>query len=232
MKTLLWQIAAPTQSCGNEHARQDRPTDGHPRKPAILGMLGAARGMARSDLGHVALAQAIGFAVAVLRPGHRFTDYHTVLTPKAGQFFATRREEVAASDYTSETYREYLSDAYFLVAIWQKPEGQGADLDALARALENPVFELFAGRKSCSLSLPPAPMVVDATTLLEAFRAYKKRLFTPLVPEGAFTCRIYWEDHPSSGLESTGVHDRKDALVDRARNLFRSRMEYEGSATF
>jgi CRISPR system Cascade subunit CasD len=231
MKHLLFQIAAHAQSWGNEHARQERPTDGHPSKSAVEGMLGAATGMARSDPGHAALAQALGFAVAVLKPGHRFSDYHTVLTPKAGRSFATRREEVEASDYTVETYREYLSDAYFLVVLWQKPEGPGAELEALARALERPAFEIFAGRKACSLSLPPAPLVVDVTTLLEAFRAYRKRLFPPLVPEGAFTCRVHWEEHPSSGLESTGVQSRQDALVDRAKSLFRSRRENQGSAT-
>lgn len=232
MKHLLFQIAAPLQSWGNEHARQDRPTDGHPRKAAILGILGAASGKARSDPWHGTASDAIGFAVAVLRPGQRLSDYHTVLTPKAGRAFDTRRDEVEASDYTVETRREYLSDAYFLVALWQRPDGPGAELEMLSEMLTKPVFEIFAGRKSCTLSLPPAPLVVDVPTLFEAFQAYRGRLYPHLVPKKDLSCRIYWEDHPSVGLEAVGTAMRNDALVDRPRSLYRARREHEGSLTF
>lgn len=230
MKHLLFQIAAHAQSWGNEHARQDRPTDDHPRKSAVLGMLGAAAGKERSDPWHGGASLAIGFAVAVLRAGRRLMDYHTVLTPKAGRSFATRREEVEASDYTVETMREYLSDAYFLVALWQHPNGPGAEIEALARALESPTFEIFAGRKSCTLSLPPAPLVMDVPTLIEALRSYRGRLYAPLAGEKEGPRRVYWEDHPSSGIERTAVKSRPDALVDLGRRLFRSRQENEGTA--
>lgn len=232
MKHLLFQIAAPIQAWGNEHAREERPTDGHPRKSAVLGLLGAASGRVRSDPWHGTASQALGFAVAVLRAGQRLADYHTVLTPRAGRSFATRREEVEAADYTVETLREYLSDAYFLVAVWQHPQGPGAELEALAAVLERPVFGLYAGRKSCTLSLPPAPVVADVSTLLEAFRSYRKNLHPALIPEKELACRVYWENHPSAGLAVVSKSIRHDALVDRERSLYLGRGENEGSLTF
>jgi CRISPR system Cascade subunit CasD len=42
------------------------------------------------------------------------------------------------------------------VAVW------GGDLEALSQALKTPVFTLYLGRKSCPLSSPPAPKIVQA----------------------------------------------------------------------
>lgn len=227
MKHLLFQISAPIQSWGNEHARQERPSDDHPRKSGILGLLGAATGKGRADGWHREIAESTGFATLVLRPGHRMVDYHTVLTPRGVGRYATRREEVEASDYTVETEREYLSDSYFLVALWAH---QDLDLSFLSQALEQPVFELFAGRKACVLALPPAPLLVDTSTLREAFLAYKGKLYEPLLEEGPF--RIYWEDHPSSGLTVVQTVERHDQTVDRMKHRYRVRQENEGSFSF
>lgn len=230
MKHLVFQIAAPIQSWGNEGARQERPTDDHPRKSAILGMLGAAAGKTREDSWHAVAAAELGFATVVLRAGHRMSDYHTVLTPRGSKVYATRREEVDASDYTVETVREYLSDAHFLVALWSR--GGEMDLERLAQALERPTFEIFAGRKSCSLSLPPAPIVVDVVGLGDAFLAYRGQIHPRLMPKQGANLRFYWETHPSTGAEPSASSMRQDEVVNRQRSLFRSRQEHFGSLAF
>lgn len=229
MKHLLLQIAAPIMSWGNEQARQDRPTDDYPRKSAVLGLLGAAAGKLRSDPWHARMSLDLGFAVAVLRPGKRLSDYHTVLTPRKRLPYATRRDEVEVSDYTVETVREYLSDAYFAAAVWSRRDEGDQEIERLGDALESPVFEPYAGRKSCTLSLPMAPMILDASTLRDAFLAYRGNLFTPLLGDGELSCRIHWEIHPSSGLTSVGTRTRYDSIVDRSRNLFNGRLENEGT---
>jgi CRISPR system Cascade subunit CasD len=231
VKHLLCQIAAPMASFGNESARRDRPTDDHMRKSGFLGLLGAAAGKTRADPWHSAISQALGFAVMVLRPGKRMVDYHVVLSPTGPKTYGTRREEVEASDYTSETYREYLTDfPYFVAAVWQHPRGPGAELDLLARALESPVFEVYVGRKCCTLGLPLAPRILDTPTLADAFRAYNEVLYKPLIGDEK-TFRIHWEDHPESGLTCTGIIQRRDELVDRQRWDYRFRAENEGSIT-
>lgn len=228
MRHLMFQIAAPMMSWGNELARAERPTDGHPRKSAILGLLGAALGKPRNDPWHARIQEALGFATIVIRPGVRIMDYHTVATPEGPRRYDTRKEEAAASDYTVQTLREYLCDAYFAIALWQVPDGPGTELEDLAHGLTYPVWEIFAGRKSCPLSLPTAPKIADVNSLKMAFSAYVNTLFEPLVPD-AREFAAYWEDHPASGLQATGTSPRNDALVNRVKKLFRSRNENQGS---
>jgi CRISPR system Cascade subunit CasD len=231
LKHLLFQIAAPIMSWGNELARTERTSDGHPRKSAVLGMVGAALGKPRTDPWHVQVQEALGFAALVLRPGVRMTDYHTVLTPQGPQKYDTRKQEIDASDYTVQTLREYLCDAYFIVGFWQVPGGRGAELEAMAHALEEPIWEIYAGRKSCPLSLPAAPLLTDVPSLEEAFLGYKERIFEPLRPEEK-ELAVYWEPHPSTTLKSIGLFERHDGLVSRAKRLYRSRSENQGMIAF
>lgn len=231
MKHLIYQCAAASASFGNENARLDRTTDDRPRKSAFLGQVAAGMGKKRGDPWHSTADAALGFAFVVLRSGYRFSDYHTVHTPAAGRVFDTRKEEFEAAEHCTPTIRDYLSDVYFLIAFWQKPAGPGAELEIMKYGLESPVFELFVGRKACTLSLPPAPEIYDVATLADAFRAYKGRLYPPLLGEDK-TFRIYWEDHPASGLSSSNVIQRQDAMVDRVRRLYRARLENEGGFSF
>jgi CRISPR system Cascade subunit CasD len=228
MEHLICQIAAPIQSWGNENARRDRPTDRYPRKSAVLGMLGAAAGKTREDPWHRSAADRFGFAAVILRAGHPLSDYQTVLTPRGSGAYKTRSEEVLEADYTIETMRDYVSDAYFMVAFWQDPSKPKEDLGSLVKALEEPVFEIFAGRKCCPLSLPPAPFLADAPTLREAFQAYRKRLYPPLLPK-ASSYAIYWDPHPSPGISAISTNSRQDVPWDRKRFLYRSRKELAGS---
>jgi CRISPR system Cascade subunit CasD len=231
VKHLIFQIAAPIMSWGNEQARSERTSDGHPRKSAVLGMVGAALGKPREDPWHAETQDALGFAALVLQPGTRMTDYHTVLTPQGPKRYETRAAEISASDYTVQTFREYLCDAYFLVGFWQLPGGRGAELEAMAKALEEPVWEVYAGRKSCPLSLPAAPLLIDVPSLEEAFRGYKDRIFAPLRPERQ-DLAVYWESHPSTALKSAGAFERHDGLVSRAKRLYRTRSEHQGTIAF
>lgn len=221
MRHLLFQIAAPLMSFGSAGAKQERATDSHPSKAFALGLLGAALGKKRDDPWHD-LSQTLGFAVLTVKPGVRLEDYHTVATPRGGDSYNTRREEAEASDYTVETWREYISDACFVLAVWGDFDLEGAR-DALVR----PTFEIFAGRKSCPLSLPPAPEIFECDTLEEAFRQYVTRLYPALKPQKG-PLPIHWEPHPHPGLDSARTYLRKDQIANRAKRLYRERTECEG----
>lgn len=224
MRHLVFQIAAPLMSFGSAGAKQERGTDGHPSKGFALGFLGAALGKKRDDPWHD-LSKDLGFAVLTIKPGVRVEDYHTVATPRGTDRYATRRQEVQASDYTVETWREYLSDAYFVIALW----GDGIDLDEAKEALIHPTFELFAGRKSCPLSLPPAPVTTASETLAEAFKAYYRYgLYEPLRPEETSSLEVCWEGHPNAGIVSLETALRKDQIQNRAKRLYRERTEFSG----
>ena len=61
------------------------------------------------------------------------------------------------------TRRDYRTDCAFGVALW----GSG-DLHELQRALMQPYFVPYLGRKSCPLAAPMAPRVVEAGSFVEA----------------------------------------------------------------
>lgn len=227
MKHLLFQIAAPLASFGSAGAKQERATDGHPSKAFALGLLGCALGKKRDDPWH-SLCGDFGFAVLTVKPGVRVEDYHTVATPRGTDRYATRREEVSQSDYTVETWREYLCDAYFVIALWD-PANIGFDLAEYQEALIRPTFELFAGRKSCPLALPPAPAVIEAETLAAAFKDYYRyAIYEPLRPEGVVNLEVHWDNQANAGLKCEEIHLRKDVIVNRAKRLYRERTELSG----
>lgn len=227
MKHLLFQIAAPLMSFGSAGAKQERPTDPHPSKAFALGLLGCALGKKRNDPWH-GLSPEFGFAVLSVKPGVRVEDYHTVATPRGTDQYQTRRLEVEASDYTVETWREYLSDACFVIALWDQG-GIGFDLGEYQEALIHPTFELFAGRKSCPLSLPPAPAILETGSLAEAFRDYyRDALYEALKPEGAVNLSVHWDYHAAVGIKCEEIHLRKDQIVNRAKRLYRERTEFSG----
>lgn len=210
-------------SFGGAGAKQERGTDSYPGKGLALGLLGAALGKKRDDPWHD-LSRSWGFAVLTVRPGHRLEDYHTVATPRGTVTFNTRLAEVEAADYTVETWRGYISDGYFVIAFWGLDE---VDLEETAAALVCPTFEIFAGRKSCPLSLPMAPEIVDCESLSEAFQKYSPKLYKDLRPKGK-EFQIHWEPHQNPGIDSQRVYLRKDQIENRALRLFRERSEHEG----
>ncbi len=185
-----------------------------------LGLLGCALGVKRDDPWHERAAN-LGFGVMTVKAGHLLEDYHTVATPRGSDRYGTRREEVAASDYTVETWRSYVSDAYFVVALW----GHAVPLGDCGAALQEPVFEVYAGRKSCPFSLPFAPIMFEGCQLKEALLLYSRGLY-PEPPEGQFD--VHWGVHPDPGLEVLRMYPRKDEVVNRAKRLFVDRVEYEG----
>lgn len=139
MTTLVLRLAGPIQSYGGRAAGAvNRPTGDVPTKSAVTGILAAAYGYDRSDPRAAALAHTFELSVRVEQPGTRLRDFHTA-TP--------------ADDDAVVTERWYLADAVFL-AFLQFSDSKLAD-DAV-RALREPVFTPFLGRKTC---VPEQPLV-------------------------------------------------------------------------
>jgi CRISPR system Cascade subunit CasD len=135
MSTLLLRFAGPLQSWGGEAKFDRRGTERLPSKSAVFGMLAAALGLRREDpLPEELLA--LRFGVRQEKEGVLLRDYHTAKNKKLA-FISSRW---------------YLADAVFLVGL----EGDRVYLETLAHALQNPVFPLYLGRRSC----PPAGCLV------------------------------------------------------------------------
>lgn len=151
MTSLLLRLSAPLQSWGTSSRFVRRNTDRAPSKSGVIGLLAAAQGRRRTDPLEDLLDLRIG--VRVEQPGKLERDSQTART----------RDGSTAMPLS---YRFYLADAVFLVAI----HGDQALLEGFQEALLRPVFPLYLGRRSC----PPAGKLVhglrdgDVDTVLSA----------------------------------------------------------------
>lgn len=154
---LALRLQAPLLSFGNESQFNQRLTAHLPSKSVIAGMLCAARGLGRGSveektfLGQIAdmpmLAVAVPRRLAAGGQGWALTagrtvDFHTVQ--------GTRKAKGGIKD-CHITSRHYLHDSAFGVFL----NGPRAVLEDAAKALQNPVWGLWIGRKCC---IPSAPV--------------------------------------------------------------------------
>ena len=133
MSTLLLRLAAPLQAWGIDSKFEVRRTNREPSKSGVIGLLAAALGLRRdADLSELS---ALRFGVRVDRNGEVIKDFHMAKAEKTSYL----------------TYRYYLSDAIFLVGLESEDR---SFLEQIERALRNPCFPLFLGRRSCPPTLP------------------------------------------------------------------------------
>lgn len=129
MKTLTIKLTAPLQSYGNEASFLRRTSNDMPTKSAVIGMVAAALGYQRTDARILTLNE-LNFAVRIDQVGPMLTDYQTVEWKK---------------DTRKVTYRDYLQDAVFVVALGSTDDQL---IEQIKVALRHPRYALFLGRRS------------------------------------------------------------------------------------
>jgi CRISPR system Cascade subunit CasD len=178
---LALLLDAPLQSWGFESRFQRRTTGLHPTKSGVIGMICAAMGLAKGSaqeqdsLMKLAALKMTSIVIPRQRanrwehrteelPVRRLEDFHTVLN--------TRRASGKMNDDPVVTRRQYLLDARFGVIL----SGDSALLERIAAALQDPVWGVWFGRKSC---IPAEPLFRG---LCGTFAEAKKTLIgdTPL----------------------------------------------------
>ncbi len=229
---LLFRLYGPLASWGEVAVGEARPTELQPTRSALLGLVGAALGLRRTDEeAHAELGRALRFAVLREAAGVPLTDYHTaqVAPPRRGRRARTRADQLRAPRHELKTIlsgREYRCDAVYLVAAWTEADEPRWSLRELESALGRPNFTLYLGRKSCPPSLPLAPEVVAAENLPEALRAARplpadlgfERLFRDSAGD------LFWEGTPDLGdLRPDQSLKRRDEPVSRIRWAFQNR---------
>lgn len=142
MTSLLLTLRGPLQAWGTSSRFTRRTTESHPSKSGILGLCAAAMGRRRTD----PIEDLLGLRIAVRLdvPGSLLRDFQTALPLTPGQAMPL-------------TYRDYLQDATFVVAV----SGDLNLLEGLASALRSPKYPLYLGRRSCVPAGPIVPTVVD-----------------------------------------------------------------------
>ena len=145
--SVLLRLEGPLQSWGTRSRFPDRDTENEPSKSGVIGLIGAALGMARDDDATLARLASGRMAVRVDHQGTLVRDYHTA----GGGTFRGRPHSVHGAKGTVLTQRHYLQDASFLVAIGYEDDGLAAEID---NAIGSPRWSLFLGRRACPPSLP------------------------------------------------------------------------------
>ncbi len=158
---LLW-LEAPLQSWGHDSRFGRRDSLDFPTKSGILGLLCCARGAAGEQADWLRCWADLDMQVVAYVPADRWgkamprlplmRDFHMVgsgyddrdpwanlLIPK------TSDGKKAVGGGTKMTYRYYLQDMAFAVVL----QGPEAELEAVTEALQNPVWDLYLGRKNC-----------------------------------------------------------------------------------
>lgn len=242
---LLLRLYGPLASWGEIAVGELRHSAVHPSRSALLGLLGAALGVTRSDTaGQQALNGGYRFGIKMESVGMPLRDYHTVqvgVPPRKFQFRSRRQELAADKVDTILSTREYRCDSLAVVAVDALP-GAPADLARLAEALRQPHFPLYLGRKSCPPALPLAPQRIAAADLRTALDAVEMPSLLGLLdrdPERqrwpspqdkrAFRpgqVRYYWEEGMQAGMPASFESVRHDQPLSRQRWQFAPRREW------
>jgi CRISPR system Cascade subunit CasD len=149
---LILRLSGPMQAWGQPTFEGTRPTASFPTRSGLLGLMGACLGIRRNDkIALQNLSDSLRFAVRCDSDGReiasvKLTDYHTV---------QNAREDYRGikSHDTIQTWREYLCDAHFTVAVWCT-DNSGYTLQKLTNAVQRPYFTPYLGRRSCPLTCP------------------------------------------------------------------------------
>jgi CRISPR system Cascade subunit CasD len=156
--TLLLNLSAPMQSWGIAGGFDAvHPTAYEPTKSGVCGLIAAALGRPKSA--HIEDVASLRMGVRVDQPG--IVDYDFQVIQDA------LRRRGGHTNVISNRY--YLADASFLVGL----EGEAAFLRRLNRALHNPRWPLFLGRRRFVPSEPVClPDGLQNALLLDALGAY------------------------------------------------------------
>lgn len=228
---LTFQLYGPMASWGEIAVGEERDSAMIPTRSAVLGLCAAATGITRDRADEVAaFHRAFGYGVWVLRGGAMLRDYHSVQTPegKRGRDLPSRRKELEYTKVgTTLTKRQYRTDAYYVIGLWQRDGGHDR-LEALQEALRHPAFPLYLGRKSCPVALPLNPIVETWGSLSEALRQYPRDQRMPrALGRGLVTTTLAWEPDPAidAGADVLQTHQRWDRVTSRERWQFERREE-------
>ena len=165
---LLW-LEAPLQSWGHDSKFGRRDSLDFPTKSGVLGLLCCARGAAGEQTEWLQRWADLDMQVEAYIPVKRnwrgdptgeamprqplMRDFHMVGSgyddkdPWASLHIPKKSDGTkAVGGGTKMTYRYYLQDMAYAVAL----QGPETDIHVAAEALQNPVWDLYLGRKNCA----------------------------------------------------------------------------------
>lgn len=213
--TLFLRLEGPLQSWGERGRWSWRDTAPEPTKSGVVGLLACALGWKNDDEIRQ-LSQQIQLGVRIDRPGASYTDYHTVGGgwSKESPQLLTADGKLKMSDkdrpHTELTYRDYLHDASFLVAIQATPEW----IERLAETVQAPHWAIYLGRKSCPPSRPLYEGIGEYPSIEAALQDWS--WYCPECIDESFSdMRAVLPGKPSEGASP-----RRHELISRSRRIY------------
>lgn len=237
---LVVTLMAPLASFGERAGNVERSTADRPTRSALIGLAGAALGIRRADReGQQRLAASFRVATSTLGAGSLVSDFHTYQSlpssskpaPQTRAQALARRADLA----TSITRREYRADVWYEAAYALQEEAHW-QLEDLGEAFRAPRFTLFLGRKSCPLSAPLDPKIINADDLGEIFGQRRAQSAWLDSREPVFDRRRWrhragpiaaeWRDDLGAANRGLRQHRRHDEPGDRLAWQFSARREF------
>jgi CRISPR system Cascade subunit CasD len=177
--TLFLRLSSPLQSWGEDSQWSERRTAPEPTKSGVVGLLACALGWGDDErIGDLARRVRVGVRCDVPGTPTPLRDYHTVGGgyPKDEPQLLTAEGKPkyipnTKNPHTEPTWRYYLCDASFLVAV----QSDMQTIEQLAHAVQFPVWAFFLGRKSCVPARPVFDGIGDYTSLRAALEQYPAR---------------------------------------------------------
>lgn len=199
--TLFLRLEGPLQAWGERARWSVRDTSTEPTKSGVVGLLGCALGL-KADDDLMQLSKSLRMGVRCDRQGTFLTDFHTVI---GGVLSA----EGKIKDETVLSYRTYLCDASFLVALRSSIE----QIARLAEAVQRPFWPYYLGRRACVPTLPVFEGVGDFLDLQSALRDWPYQVLSKKEQE-VKPIRAVIEVEPGQGKQ------RRDELLSNKRRTF------------
>lgn len=210
LNTLFLRLEGVLQSWGERARWTVRDTATEPTKSGVVGLLACALGWGDDDRLRW-LSQQIHVGVRCDIPGSLLVDYHTIV---GGIVSAQGKVKINASTKEPETmvsWRHYLSDASFLVAI----QSENSELiERLAQAVREPHWPIYLGRKSCIPSMPVYAGTGDYTSLEKALASQPLPARDQPLAEGDTRIRAVLESDPYHGVR------RRDEIDSNSKRTF------------
>jgi len=215
VNTLFLRLESPLQSWGEDSQWSERRTAPQPTKSGIVGLLACALGWNDDErIRDLSRKISVGVRHDIRGTPAPLKDYHTVGGGYDKPQLLTAKGEPKTSKgkpHTEETWRYYLCDASFLVAIRSDSE----TIEELARRVQSPVWTFYLGRKSCVPSRPPFDDVGDYDSLQAALEQHPARFLDSDAAKQIVKCpRIVVECGAVEGIR------RRDQIVSRAYRRF------------
>ncbi len=215
-------LDGPMQSWGSSSRFTRRETEAFPTKSALIGLLAAAAGIdkhAPEEAEKLAPFSALRLTVYRLPRANsrlvgRLSDFHTVgggYDARASAFdkmSIPRKASGGASANAVITHRTYLNEARFIAAF----EGDAEVVITAIRHLENPVWGVWFGRKTCLPAMPLSPICgadvhTAASALIGRIRDWEEATRRgSFPPDLAPTQLERWEEPAGDKLQPGDFH--------------------------